>query len=306
MRRARADLIRVGLFVAVAGSILVGSLLWLAGAHLFRPVSTYTVVFESSVTGLNAGANVEYQGVVVGRVRDVRLTADIPPKVAVLVDIDPVTPIRTDITAALIGSLVTGIRYIELRGGTAAAAPLESGGTIPGEVPSLAQFQDRLTEITVRVTDILSGLQENVFTPANAEKVRTLLSEVTELVGSLNRTVETFRAEETGKSLAHLVRRLGKTADTADELLVDFYRRRETIYGTLEGSLRSIDATARAAGDLVRRAESRVDGTARALDALIRELTVAATRLEEASDVVRSDPSLLLRGRSAPERELAR
>lgn len=302
MRRARTDLIRVGLFVAVAGSILVGSLLWLAGAHLFRPVSTYTIVFERSVTGLNAGANVEYQGVVVGRVRDVSLTADIPPKVAVLVDVVPTTSIRTDVTAALIGSLVTGIKYIELQGGTAAAPPLASGGTIPGQVPSLAEFQDRVTEIAERVTSILSGLQENVFTPANAEKFRTLLSEVTELVGSLNRTVEGFRAEETGKGLAHLVRRLGKTADTADEVLADFYRRRETIYGSLERSLRSIDATARAAGDLVRRAE----GTGRALDALIRELTTAATRLEETTDVIRSDPSLLLRGRSAPERELAR
>jgi phospholipid/cholesterol/gamma-HCH transport system substrate-binding protein len=306
MRRTRADLIRVGLFVTVAGSILVGSLLWLAGAHLFRPVSSYTIVFERSVTGLNVGANVEYQGVVIGRVRDVRLTADIPPKVAVLVDVEPTTPIRTDITAALIGSLVTGIKYIELRGGTAAAPPLGSGGTIPGEVPSLADFQDRLMEIAERVTDILAGLQENVFTPTNAEKFRTLLSELTEVAGSLNRTLETFRTQETGKGLTQLIRRLGKTADTADAVLSDFYRRRETVYGGVERSLRSIDATARAAGDLVRRADSRVEGTGRALDALIQELTVAVTRLEETTDVIRSDPALLLWGRSAPERERAR
>ena len=49
--RTRRDLFRVGVFVLVAGAVLAGGLLWIAGAHLFRHVDTYTILFTDSVTG---------------------------------------------------------------------------------------------------------------------------------------------------------------------------------------------------------------------------------------------------------------
>jgi phospholipid/cholesterol/gamma-HCH transport system substrate-binding protein len=306
MRRARGDLIRVGLFVTAAGTLLVGGLLWIAGARIFRPVKTYRIVFDRSVTGLNAGANVEYQGVVVGRVRDIRLTGDIPPRVAVIVDIEPGTPVRTDTTAALIGSLVTGIKYIQFQGGSAEAAPLPTGGTVHGEVPSLELLGDRLTEIADRVADILRRLQENVFTEANGAKLTRALDDLGAVASTLNQAMETFRARETTEDVAHLIRRLGRVAERADAVLADFYGRRDAIYGTLERALRNLDAGVGAARELVRRADAQVGGTGRSLEGLIAELAAATNRLEETLDVIRSDPSVLLWGRSVPERERAR
>jgi phospholipid/cholesterol/gamma-HCH transport system substrate-binding protein len=285
MRRTRSDLIKVGLFVTVAMTILVAGLLWLAGSHLFRPVHTFEVLFDGSVSGLNAGANVEYQGVVVGRVRDIRLTGDIPPRVAVVVDLEPATPVRSDTRAALVGSLVTGIKFIQLQGGTAAAGALESGGTIPGEAPSLEQFRDRLTDIADRVSDILRGLQQDVFTTENSAKLNTLLRDLGAVAGSLNNAMELFRAKKTTKDVAELVHRLSAAADSADAALKEFR------------------AGTRAAHDLVRRTDAQVAGTGRSLDALIAELTVATSRLQETLDVIRSDPAVLLWGRSVPARE---
>ena len=306
MKRTRSDLIRVGLFVTLSGAILVGGLLWLAGAHLFRPVHTYSVVFERSVSGLNAGANVEYQGVVVGRVRDIRLTGDLPPRVAVIVDLDPATPVRGDMIAALVGSLVTGIQFIQLQGGSAVAEPLPPGGTIPGTTPSLEAFRERLTEIADRVTDILRGLQEQVFTRENGVKFNVLLRDISNLVSSLDNAMELFRAKDTSKDVADLVRHLSAAAENANAVLTDFRARGETIYGGLDSSLRNLDASARAAGDLVRRTETQVAGTGRSLDSLIGDLTTATNRLQETLDVIRSDPSVLLWGRSVPARERER
>ncbi len=306
MRRTRSDLIKVGLFVTVAGAIFAGGLLWLAGSHLFRPVHTYSVLFERSVSGLNAGANVEYQGVVVGRVRDIRLTADIPPRVAVIVDLDPATPVRADTIAALVGSLVTGIQFIQLQGGSAAAEPLPPGGTIAGTAPSLEAFRERLAEIADRMSDILRGLQENVFTRENGAKFNALLEDLGGVATSLNNAMEMFRAKETTKGVVRLVRELSAAAENANAVLADFRARRETIYGGLDSSLRNLDASARAAGDLLRRTDAQIAGTGRSVDSLIGDLTAATNRLQETLEVIRSDPSILLWGRSVPARERER
>jgi len=304
--RTRADLIRVGLFVTVASAVLVGALLWIAGSRFFRAVATYVVRFDQSVSGLNAGANVEYQGVVVGRVRDVELTADLPPQVAVVVDLAPGTPIRTDTEAVLLGSLVTGIKFIQLQGGSATAAPLAPGAVIRGEAPSLEAFRDQVSEIADRVTKILRSLQKDVFTDANSQKLNSFLSDLGAVASTLNRTMETFQAQETGESLAHLVRSLSETADKANTVLTDFYARRNTIYGRLDSSLANIDASARALRTLVDTAGSKVTTTGRSVDTLVEQLTVATTRLQETLEVIGGDPSLLLWGQRVPERELAR
>jgi phospholipid/cholesterol/gamma-HCH transport system substrate-binding protein len=284
MRTSRADTLKVGLFVAVAGALLAGSLLWLTGAHLFRSVHTYSVLFRRSVSGLNAGANVEYQGVVVGRVRDIRLTGDLPPRVAVVVDLDADTPVRSDTTAALVGSLVTGIKFIQLQGGSAAAPALSPGQTIEGSVPSLEVFGERLGEIMDRVSDLLRGLQEDVFTAENRTRLNGVLASLASVAARLDNAMEVFRAKETTTEIAELVRTLSAAAENANVILADFRARRETIYGGLE----------------------RMAGTGDSLEALVADLTAATLGLQETLDVIQSDPSTLLWGRSLPARERER
>jgi ABC-type transporter Mla subunit MlaD len=229
-----------------------------------------------------------------------------PPRVAVIVDLDPATPVRADTTAALVGSLVTGIQFIQFQGGSAAAEPLAPGGTITGTAPSLEAFRERLTEIADRMSEILRGLQETVFTRENGAKFNALLADFGGVATSLNNAMEVFRAKETTKGVVDLVRELSTAAENANAVLADFRARGETIYGGLDSSLRNLDASARAAGDLLRRADTQIAGTGRSVELLIVELTAATSRLEETLEVIRSDPSILLWGRSVPARERAR
>jgi len=306
MKRTRSDVIKVGIFVLVAGTMLGSGLLWIAGSRFFRPVDTYTVVFEQSVSGLNAGANVEYQGVVVGRVRDIHLTRSIPPKVAVIVDTEPGTPIRTDTVAALLGSFVTGIKFIQLQGGSAAAPPLRRGGTIRGDVTSLEQFRDRAAEIADRAIVILRNFEENVFTEANGRKLQEFIDNLGNIASRLNRTMEAFRTEETGKDIADLVDQVAALARNLNAVITDFYGRRDRLFGSLESTLRHVDEAVTDTRDLVRGTQSQVTGAGGSLGGLVTDLKAATDRLQETIDVIRSDPSILLWGRSVPERELER
>jgi phospholipid/cholesterol/gamma-HCH transport system substrate-binding protein len=303
MRGRRTDLMKVGAFVLVAGALLAGGLLWIAGSRFLRPVDTYTVLFRQSVTGLTAGANVEYQGVVIGRVRDVRLTSDIPPNVAVIIDVTPGTPVREDTIAALIGSIVTGIKYIELQGGSVAAAALSAGGTIPGNVASLEEMRDRLTAVLDRGVRILRRLDEEVLTPANVEKLGTAVNDLGTFADALKSAMETLRAAEASKNLGQIVTRVNDLVARVDLVVSDFYTRRDRLYGGVESALRNLDEAARDARALAQAAQAQLSGPGGPGGGLVGELTAATRRLEETIDVIRSDPSLLLWGREVPERE---
>jgi phospholipid/cholesterol/gamma-HCH transport system substrate-binding protein len=304
--RTRRDAVRVGIFVVIAATLLGGGLLWIAGSRFFRRVDTYIVTFDDSVSGLNASANVEYQGVVVGRVRDIYLTGDIPPKVGVIIDVEPGTPIRQDTVAALLGSFVTGVKFIQLQGGTENAPPLDPGGVIHGDVTSLEQFRDQLAEIADRATSIMRKLDENVFTPENSERVTEFVADLGSVAKSLRTTLETFRAEETGKDVAQLVRELSDTTRNLDAVIKDFYGRRETLFGSFEATIRHLDEVVTDTRTLVRSTQSQVAGTSTSFSTLIDELNATTSRLQETLDVIRSDPSILLWGRQVPEREFER
>ena len=71
--------LKVGIFVTVSFFILAAAILWLAGSRFLRPVDSYQILFDQSVSGLLPGAAVEYQGVTVGKVEGVQLTRDVPP-----------------------------------------------------------------------------------------------------------------------------------------------------------------------------------------------------------------------------------
>ncbi len=306
MKRTRRDAIRVGVFVLASATVLVAGLLWIAGSRFFRPVDTYTVLFEKSVSGLNAGANVEYQGVVVGRVRDIQLTSDIPPKVAVIIDIEPHTPVRTDTIAALLGSLVTGIKFIQLQGGTEAAGPLAPGGYIWGDVTSLEQFRDQVTEIADRAINILRRFDEQVFTPETSAQVTSFVADLSGVAKTLNTTLETFRTEETGRNIAELVRQISVATTSLNAVITDFYGRRNELFGGIETTLHHVDEMVTQTTELVKVANQQISGTSGSVGTLLNDLGTATNRLQETLDVIRSDPSLLIRGRQVKPREFER
>ncbi len=306
MKRRQSDLIRVGAFVLIASAVLGGALLWIAGSRLLRPVDTYTIVFTDSVSGLNVGSNVEYQGVVVGRVRDIGLTKHIPPEVAAVIDLEPDTPVRTDTEAALVGSFVTGLQYIQLYGGSSAGTMLASGGIIRGNTTSLDAFRDQATEIASLAVTIMSRLEKNVFTEENSESLTAVLGDLRIVASGLSNTMEAFQAEKAGRDLALLVAKLSEVTDNVNAVLVDFYARRDDVYGGFKTTLANVDAVVIDARALVQATTSQVGGTGGSVGSLLRELTAVTNRLQETLDVIRSDPSVLLWGRTVPEREFNR
>ncbi len=303
MRRSRGDLILVGVFVLVAGTVLVGALLWIAGANIFRDTDRYTVLFDRSVSGLSPGATVEFQGVSVGRVADLTLTEDIPPRVAVVLEVRPGTPLRKDTGAALVGSLVTGIKFIQLQGGSDQAPLLPPESWIQGDVASLEQFRDRAVEIVDRALNILQRLDQQVFNEGNNAKLSQFVNDLTAVTSSLRSGLEVFQEQGTTTTLADLVKQVSGVAQRLDTILADLQGSKDELIGGVTVTVKRVDETVIAIRDLVKTLNAQLSSTGGSIGTVLGDLNTVTQRLEETVDEIRGDPSLLLRGRTVPDRE---
>jgi len=119
----RARFVLIGLFalaVIVAG---FGFVYWMENTAGLGKRTSYRVRFEQSVSGLLLGAPVQFNGIRVGEVTDLKLVPDDPAGVLVTIAVATDTPIRADTKVGLVFGGLTGVPEIALTGGTASAPP---------------------------------------------------------------------------------------------------------------------------------------------------------------------------------------
>src|SRR5437588_10339585 len=69
----RAHYVAVGAFVLLMVALAFGTVLWMARASLTTEYARYDMYFKGPVSGLRNGASVEYNGVPVGKVVEIRI-----------------------------------------------------------------------------------------------------------------------------------------------------------------------------------------------------------------------------------------
>jgi len=154
MRVDRSEKVRAGIFVLVSISLLVVTVVFVAGLRVFKRTKTQIVRFEESVTGLEVSSIVRYQGVPVGRVASIGFAKDEFPKIDVVMELDPSAPLRTDTQASLKPQGITGLNYIDLAGGSASAPLLPEGSTIVADQSTLFQLVKSLQDMGGLVKDV--------------------------------------------------------------------------------------------------------------------------------------------------------
>ncbi len=179
----RAPYVLVGSFVLLLVAGLVVAVLWFAQVQFREQVVYYDVYFDGSVTGLNPGSTVRYNGLPVGRVGEIKLDPTDPTKVRVTVELQAGVPVKTDTVASLELQGVTGGSYVNLTGGTSDALPLarQSGQ----RYPVIASRQSGLQRVVEGAPELLN-------------RVLALTDQVNALVSPENRkavadTLENFR-----------------------------------------------------------------------------------------------------------------
>ncbi len=290
----------VGAFVLVLGAVLIGIVLWLAsGGALQKKYDLYLAIEDESVSGLNLNAPVKYNGVDVGKVRQIHLDPDNPERVILLFAIERGTPIKVDTVAVLKIQGLTGIVYVELSGG-ARDAPLlraTAGSEYPviRTKPSLsARLENILTNVLAKL-DSTSNNINAILNDENRAAFKSALADIASVAHTFAARKGTLDAgianaartfESASRAMAQagpVIDRIGRSADAVEKM------------GN-EAALASASAgkTVDAMGADVKRFTAE---TLPEVERLLGEVSVLATSLRRLSERMEGSPGGLLLGR---------
>jgi phospholipid/cholesterol/gamma-HCH transport system substrate-binding protein len=141
----RAHYVAVGAFVLAVILLALGAVLWLGRVELSEAHQPYYIFFKGSVAGLSKGSSVQYNGIPVGRVTDIRVDPDNIGQIQVTVEINTeLVTIKTDARASLDTNLLSGVSTVQIRGGTQNAPVLEakSGHRYPIISPERSEIEE--------------------------------------------------------------------------------------------------------------------------------------------------------------------
>jgi phospholipid/cholesterol/gamma-HCH transport system substrate-binding protein len=301
----------VGAFVAGTIVILTIGLLWLAGSRFFRRVDQYHVIFAGSVSGLDVGAPVQVNGVQVGRVTDIDLTHDVPPQVNVTIGVRPGTPIRTDSKAKLAGNIVTGIRYVEVAGGTLSAPPLDEDGSLNGTQASLADLQAQASDVAQKTYDLIASLKHDTLNHDNRIALGNMIQNLAAISKNMRAVTDRLAMPDHLNDLDTIIKNLS----TASGRINDAAARADRVMAGLEtGSGRTIqnfnhtldkmNVTLDTAQTFVSSANSLLDRNTYHIDHALLQIDRISDHLNETIETIQANPSVLVWGSRISDREL--
>jgi phospholipid/cholesterol/gamma-HCH transport system substrate-binding protein len=303
--------LKVGLFVTSCFFILAAAILWLAGSRFLQPVDLYHIYFTKSVSGLLPGAAVEYQGVTVGKVERIQLTEETPPRVVVTVALTPGTPVRQDTTALLIGSLVTGIRIIELEGGSLDVPLVKPGGTIHVRGGEFEAFRDRASQIADRLAEVLTRIEHDLLSPENSTAIADFLRNAAHLSESLRVSLDDVSTAESRASLKLMVDNIAKAAagirsvtDALNDIRGDLYNDGKAMIVQVRQTAAVTANLAKEVTQLTRQIDELLGENRYDLNKALMNLAETSRHLKETSESLQNDPSELIWGKQLPEKEI--
>lgn len=295
----------VGAFVLILGTALIAVGLWLAsGGALQKKYDLYLAIEDESVAGLNLNAPIKYNGVVVGKVREIQLAPGNPEQVNLLFAIEHDTPIKEDTVAVLKTQGLTGIAYVEMSGGTMSSPPLlVSPGSKYPVITTKPSLSARLENILTTVLEKLDSTTNNInaiLSDDNRESFKNALADIATVAHTIAARKDSLDAgiasaartfENTSQATAKMgpvIDRLGRTANVIEKMGEELARTGTSAANKFDSISADVKHfTAEALPELER---------------LLGELSVLTTSLRRLSEQTERDPRGLLFGRQpAPE-----
>jgi phospholipid/cholesterol/gamma-HCH transport system substrate-binding protein len=261
----RAHHVLIGAFTLVVVALAVLFALWLGKTSLNRQYNHYDIVFTEAVTGLSKGSPVQYNGIQIGEVSQLKLDPKDPRKVLAQIQVAADTPIKVD-TRAKLGLLgLTGVAFVQLTGGAPSSQPLMPTPSNP--IPEIKSESSALTKLLASGTDVVTSLNlildrlGHIISQQNVDRISNTLDNIDKTTTALAAEREDLRnliqqgaaaASELNQTLAganQLVNGPGRqTLDRAAAAMASLQKTTQTLnelltenQGSLQSGLRGVD-----------------------------------------------------------------
>lgn len=300
----RANYVLIGVFtiaVAIFGLLFA---LWAAKYSSEKSFREYDVIFNEPVTGLTEGSSVQYNGIAIGTVQALKLAPNDPRQVIARLKLQADAPIKTDTTAKLSMTSLTGSPIIQLTGGDPRSPPLRE---TPGrEVPVIRTAPSALQNIADTANRLVERM-DKVLSEENVKRIADTLEHIESLTGSIADQREDLRAmivnaRQSSEQLSKTLATTDRAVNNVDRELV---QKLPGLIAKLDSTLARLDSAANGANGII--SENRTALNSFANDGLgqlgptLGELRSLIRDLRRVSDRLDNNPARYLLGRDAPK-----
>lgn len=179
----------VGAFVILLLTAITLGIIWLSAGFTFQRTTDYLIYMAESVSGLSLDSPVEFNGVVVGNVRDIEINRKNPQLVEVILNINSQTPITRGTMATLNTRGITGITFISLKDKSTDLRPLkprpnEKYAVIPTSPSLFMRLDIALKEVTTNIRKVTETFQ-TLFDEQNQQSIKLFLLNIQKISGTI-------------------------------------------------------------------------------------------------------------------------
>jgi len=310
----RSQKFRLGIFVTIGFLLLISLVAFFTSQHLFEKSDTYYVSYQDvSVSGLEVGSPVKYLGIKAGTISDITINPKDVNSIIVELKLEPSTPVKKDTKANIVSRGITGLKTIEIRGGSNKAKSLDEGSFIQAGSSITAKITGKAEVIAEKAEMVLNNFQrfsrpENVkkFTKA-AEDISTLM-ERAELTAARVDTI-VMNNRDTLRMAIHSIHHLTETLDksfrgiqrlvendTIDEILANTRDFSAALKETdMKVLIKDLSGLIKQTHILLSNADNDINQSSETLKRNLELLKYTLENLNEASRKINSNPSILIR-----------
>ncbi|MGA3117295.1 MAG: MlaD family protein [Syntrophobacteraceae bacterium] len=144
---------KIGLFALICLALIVGTAIWLKAEFWFQDTKIYATYFNVSVKGLQKDAVVNYRGVPVGRIYDVRIAPD-GRLIEVLMKLKADFRVDNTLAARLRDQGLTGLRYLEIGSAPEDIEQLTPKITFPTKYPFIQSYPSDLEVLEIDLLNL--------------------------------------------------------------------------------------------------------------------------------------------------------
>ncbi|EMF9585591.1 MCE family protein [Campylobacter upsaliensis] len=270
----KASYFWVGIFIFGVFFASLIFMLWLGGYSEEESFEYYEIHTQESVAGLGLKAPVRLLGVEVGSVENISIYTKQNLGVNILIKVKKETPIKEDTFATLQLQGITGLKFIQLQGGSVNSKKLtgDDGYPVIAFRESFLATIDRQGERIFSLIKTADDKSKKLLSDENLQNIAMLLKNLAQLSENLNANSKALskNLNEASKNVALMAKEVELSAKN------------------LRQTLQNVDESSRAFTLLMQKGARKIDSYDELRDALLEDLELLKIWLLESNKAIKN------------------